>query len=231
MIDSAAARAATQPEGGAPAAATTSKGRTAVLLAAGVVAGPLYVVVSLAQALTRPGFDLSRHPWSALANGDLGWIQMVNLILTGILVIAFSVGLGRLLVAGRASTWAPRLIGAYGASLVGAGMFRADPVAGFPAGTPATTTISWHGMAHLMVGAVGFVCLTVACLLLARRLAATERGWAIWTAAAGISFLGAFVGISTGAGTPASIQAFVAAVIIIWAWFTTYAVHLIRAGR
>ena len=84
MIDSADARAATQPEGGTLAAATTSKGRTAVLLAAGVVAGPLYVVVSLAQALTRPGFDLSRHPWSALANGDLGWIQMVNLILTGI---------------------------------------------------------------------------------------------------------------------------------------------------
>ena len=57
----------------------------------------------MAQALTRPGFDLSRHPWSALANGDLGWIQMVNLVLTGILVIAFSVGLGRVLATGRAS--------------------------------------------------------------------------------------------------------------------------------
>ena len=231
MIDSAAARAATQPEGGAPTAATTSNGRTAVLLAAGVVAGPLYVVVSLAQALTRPGFDLSRHSWSVLANGDLGWIQIANLILTGALVIAFSVGVRRVLATGRASTWAPRLIGAYGASLVGAGIFRADPVAGFPAGTPAGTTISWHGMAHLMVGAVGFVCLTVACLLLAGRFAATDRGWAIWTAAAGISFLGAFVGIASGAGTPATIQTFVLAVIIIWTWFTTYAVHLIRAGR
>ena len=46
---------------------------------------------------------------------------MVNLILTGILVIAFSVGLRRVLATGRASTWAPRLIGVYGASLVGAG--------------------------------------------------------------------------------------------------------------
>lgn len=110
-------------------------------------------------------------------------------------------------------------------------MFRADPVAGFPAGTPTETTISWHGTAHLMVGAVGFVCLTVACLLLARRFAASQRGWAIWTAAAGIGFLGAFVGIASGAGTPATVQAFVLAVIIIWTWFTTYAVHLIRSGR
>ncbi len=204
---------------------------TGALLAAGVVAGPLYVGVSLTQALTRPGFDLSRHPWSALANGDLGWLQVVNLILTGALVIAFSSGLRRVLTTGRASTWAPRLIGVYGASLIGAGLFRADPVPGFPAGTPAGTTISWHGIAHLMVGAVGFGCLTVACLLLARRLAGTERGWAVWTAAAGITFLGAFVGIASGAGTPVTIQAFVLAVIIIWTWFSTYAAHLIRAAR
>ena len=52
----------------------TSPG-TATLLAAGVVAGPLYVTVSLAQALIRPGFDLTRHPWSALANGDPGGEQ------------------------------------------------------------------------------------------------------------------------------------------------------------
>ena len=231
MIDSAATRAGTRPDLGAPAAATTSSRHTVVLLAAGVVAGPLYVAVSLAQALTRPGFDLSRHSWSVLANGDLGWIQMANLILTGTLVIAFSIGQHRTLVTGRASTWAPRLIGAYGASLIGAGVFRADPVPGFPAGTPAGTAISWHGMVHLMVGAVGFVCLTVACLLLARRFAATERGWAVWTAAAGVTFLGAFVGIASGAGTPATIQTFVLAVIIIWTWFSTYAVHLIRAGR
>ena len=35
----------------------------------GVVAGPFYVGVSLAQAVTRDGFDLGRHAWSQLANG------------------------------------------------------------------------------------------------------------------------------------------------------------------
>ena len=195
------------------------------------MAGPLYVGVSLAQALTRQGFDLTRHPWSALANGELGWIQVTNLIVTGVLVIVFAVGLRRVLAAGRASRWAPRLIALYGISLVAAGIFRADPVAGFPVGTPATTTVSGHGMVHLMAGAVGFVCLTAACLLLARRFAPTSRAWAIWTAGAGIVFLGAFVGIASGAGSRTTIVIFVAAVLIIWTWFTTFALHLLRATR
>lgn len=204
---------------------------TAALLTAGVVAGPLYVAVSLAQAVTRPGFDLTRHPWSALANGDLGWIQVTNLIVTGVLVIAFSIGVRRTLTEGRASRWAPGLITLYGLGLVTAGIFRADPVAGFPLGTPAGTTISGHGFVHLVAGGVGFLCLTTACLLLARRFAPTSRGWAIWTAGAGIVFLGAFVGIASGAGSRTTIVIFVVAVLIIWAWFTSFALHLLRACR
>ncbi|HZA19988.1 MAG TPA: DUF998 domain-containing protein, partial [Actinomycetota bacterium] len=37
----------------------------------GILAGPIYIATSLIQALTREGFDLTRHPWSLLANGDL----------------------------------------------------------------------------------------------------------------------------------------------------------------
>ena len=75
---------------------------TRVLLICGLVAGPFYIVVGLIQALTRPGFDLLRHDLSLLANGDLGWIQITNLVLTGLLVVAFAVGLRRALPADRA---------------------------------------------------------------------------------------------------------------------------------
>lgn len=214
-----------------PTVTPTRRSGPSVLLWAGAVAGPLYVAVSLSQALTRPGFDLTRHPWSVLANGDLGWIQVTNLIVTGVLVIVFAVGLRQTLVEGPASRWAPRLIVGYGLGLIAAGVFRADPVAGFPVGTPASTTISGHGTVHLMAGAVGFLCLTAACLVLARRLAATSRAWAIWTGGAGIAFLGAFVGIASGAGSRATVSVFVLAVLIIWAWFTTFALHLLRASR
>lgn len=77
--------------------------RAARLLPAGIVAGPCYVVVSLAQALTRDGFDLTRHAWSMLANGGLGWIQSANLIVSGLLVIAGTAGLRRVLAQGRGS--------------------------------------------------------------------------------------------------------------------------------
>jgi hypothetical membrane protein len=109
---------------------------TRSLLGYGVIAGPLYVVVSLAQALTRDGFDLARHQWSLLATGEHGWIHVANLVLTGLMTVAAAIGLRRSLRAGPASTWAPRLLGAYGAAVVAAGVFRTDPALGFPPGTP-----------------------------------------------------------------------------------------------
>jgi len=225
---------------------------TRSLLAYGVIAGPLYVIVSLAQALTRDGFDLTRHAWSLLANGDLGWLQITNLILSGAMTIAFAVGLGRALPQQR---WAPRLVGVYGASMVAAGIFRADPAMGFPAGTPADATdVSWHGLVHLAAAAVGFLGLVVACLLLGRYFAQLAkrsegdgaqlakrseghsarqgaRGWALSSRIAGIGFLGAFVGIASGAGTVATVLAFVAAVIGVSVWMSALAVHLYRTAR
>jgi uncharacterized protein DUF998 len=81
---------------------------TKTLLACGVVAGPRYVLVSLTEALTRDGFDLARHQWSLLSNGDLGWIHIANLVVTGLVTVAFAVGLRHALRPGRGGTWAAR---------------------------------------------------------------------------------------------------------------------------
>ena len=195
---------------------------TRSLLGYGVIAGPLYVVVSLAQALTRDGFDPGRHAWSLLANGDWGWIQIANFIVTGLMTVAFAVGLRRCLP----STWAPRLISVYGVSLVAAGIFRADPALGFPLGTPADARdVSWHGALHLACGAVGFLCLVIGCFVLARRL---TPGWATFTRVTGIVFLAAFVGIASGAGSVATTVAFVLAVVLVCTWMSALALHLYR---
>src|SRR5215831_2367349 len=102
------------------AAAATCDRTTSVtrsLLGYGVIAGPFYVIVSLAQALTRPGFDLTRHEWSLLANGALGWIQTGNFVLTGLMVVAAAVGFRRALRPAPGSVWAPRLLAVYGLNL------------------------------------------------------------------------------------------------------------------
>lgn len=200
-----------------PVARTTKS-----LLGYGVIAGPLYVVVSLAQALTRPGFDLSKHAWSLLENGHLGWIQIANFALTGAMIIAGAIGLRRTLAE---RSWAAWLIGAYGAGLVGAAVFRADPAAGFPLGTPETTAVSWHGTLHFMIGGLGFLCLIAACFGLAGRYARTgDRGLAWFSRITGVVFLAGFAGIASGSHGPTTLG-FVAAVLVVCAWLTTVSVH------
>jgi hypothetical membrane protein len=203
---------------------------TKSLLGYGVIAGPFYVLVSVAQGLTREGFDFTRHAWSLLANGPWGWIHTTNLILTGAMVLAFAVGLRRALAGGRGGTWAPLLVGAYGLSMVGAAIFRADPVLGFPPGTPETVaepTVS--GLLHLMIAGVGFLALIVVCLILGARFAAEgRRGWAWFSRVTGVAFLAGFAGVASGGGSAALNLAFTAAIVLVWAWMSAVAVHLYR---
>ena len=203
--------------------------QTRALLICGLIAGPFYIVVGLIQALTRPGFNLLRHDLSLLANGDLGWIQITNLVLTGSLVIAGAVGMRQALYAGRGRTWGPILLGVYGVGLIGAGFFTADPAFGFPPGTPADAhAMSWHGLLHFICGGVGFLALIAACFVLARRFASQrQRGWAAYSLATGVIFFAAFVGIATGSGQSWSVIGFWIGVVVAWAWISAMAVKLL----
>jgi len=154
--------------------------QTTRLLACGVVAGPLFVAVSVVHAYTREGFDLSRHPLSLLSLGNAGWIQIACFVVTGALYVACSIGMRRVLHPGRGGTWGPRLVGALGVGLIVAGVFVTDAGAGFPPGAPAgpPERITWHGILH----EVGFVVVTLswtaACFVFARLFAARrQRGW------------------------------------------------------
>ncbi|MEV8634683.1 DUF998 domain-containing protein [Streptosporangium sp. NPDC051023] len=213
-----------------PATCDPRTGVTRSLLGYGVIAGPLYVMVSLAQALTREGFDLSRHAWSLLANGGLGWIQIANFVLAGLMVVVCATGLRRALGTGYGAAWAPRLVGGYGLSLVGAGIFRADPAMGFPAGTPqGPGEVTWHGMLHFACGAVGFLCVIAACFVIGRRFAVAGRtGWAVYSRLTGTLFLAGFVAVATGAGAAWANLGFVTGVVIVWAWLSALSLHLYR---
>jgi hypothetical membrane protein len=198
----------------------------------GVVAGPFYVVVALVQALfLRPGFDLSRDDVSLLSNGQLGWIQVANFVLTGLMVLACAIGAGRALAGGRGATWGPRLLALYGLGLIAAGIFTADPMNGFPAGAPAgrPDSISTHGILHIVAAAVGFLGLIASCFVMARRFAAEHRrGWMGFSIATGIAFLAGFVGVASGSGSPLVVIAFWAALIVAWTWIAGISLHLYR---
>lgn len=206
---------------------------TRSLLGYGVLAGPFYVTLSLAQALTRDGFDLRRHEWSLLAQGPWGWLQTLNLVLTGLMVVAAATGFRRSLDGDRAARLVPALLAVYGVALVAAGVFRADPMNGFPAGTPdgppAHPTVA--GTLHVVAGGVGFLALVAATWLLAGRLRRQgRRREALRARLVGGAFLVAFAGIASGASSPAVNLAFTAAVILTWAWLSLTSLSQYRAA-
>ncbi|MGI5129558.1 DUF998 domain-containing protein [Pseudonocardia sp. CA-107938] len=215
---------------------TTCDRPTAVtrsLLGYGVLAGPFYLVVGLAQALTREGYEIARHDLSLLANGPLGWIQIANLVLSGLMTIAAAVGMRRALAARGGGVWGPRLVAGYGVGLVLAGVFVADPMNGFPLGTPdgPPANPTWHSFGHLVAGALGFLALVAGCLVFARWFARQGRtGWAVYSAASGVLFLAAFAGIASGSQSAAVVLGFWAGVIIAWAWLAAVSVHLYRTA-
>jgi hypothetical protein len=221
-----------QPKDVPHASSTEDLRVTCRLLAGGVIAGPLFVLVALAQILTRPGFDITRHPVSLLSLGDLGWIQSANFLVTGLFTIACAIGTRRVLRGGPGSTWAPALLVIYGTGFAAASVFHADPGNGFPPGTPDSipATMSWHGTLHMVFGSLAFLTLIAVCVVFARRFAAVkQRGWAIGSVIAGLLFaIG--LGNAMSGGSAGSLTLFVgASIALIWVALTSS--HLIAETR
>jgi hypothetical protein len=201
------------------------------LLVCAAIAGPIYISVGVAQIVTREGFDMTRHPLSLMSTGDLGWIQITNFILTGVLVILGAIGLRRVVQADKRWRRGALFIGLYGIGVVGGGIFVADPALGFPPGTPNVSpeTMSWHGLLHFIFGQLGFMALIIAGYLFARYFAAARLpGWAIYSAFTSSFFLAAIVASIAAMGAPWTMIALYVAVALGWVWLTALAVRSLR---
>lgn len=195
------------------------------MLGWGVVAGPFYVVFGLVLAVTRDGFELSRHALSLLTLGEWGWLQTLNFVLTGIMVVVAGWGMLRA-VTGRGRGSGVAVIIA-GCTIAFAGVFRPDPVAGFPPGDEAVMSVS--GAMHLTLGAVEFIAFAVAALLLGRFLASRrERSRAVWSRIAGVVILGAFTCGAALATGPAGVVLLWLAVLTGFAWLATASIWVYR---
>ncbi|WP_106401628.1 DUF998 domain-containing protein [Actinocorallia populi] len=206
-------------------ASAPARTRTALTLLA--AASPLWAAVSLAQALTRDGYDLTRHPLSVLSTGSLGWLQIANFLFCGVLTAVGAIGLRRALHGTPGGTWAPRLVAVYGLGMIAAGVFVMDPADGFPVGTPAgaPTTVSWHALLHLASGSIAFIALAAACFVLARRYArAGDRARAVLSRLAGTAV--ALGNLWAMSNSPAASLVLAVGVITGMLWISAVAARL-----
>jgi hypothetical protein len=203
--------------------------KTRQLLVGGALAGPLFIVMALFQAATRPGFDITRHAVSLLSNGSWGWVQIATFLVTGLLSLMGAAGVRRALQGTPGCRWLPALLAVFGAGLFAAGLFRADPANGFPPGTAATASAvtSWHGAGHLIAGSASFLALIAACFVLARVYAVRGRRWS--AVASGVVAVLFAAGLANGAGPDGPLTLFLG-VSLAWLWITVTELCLIRAS-
>lgn len=169
---------------------STTTRATRRLLSCGLAAGPIFLLTTAAQAVSRDGFDLTRHPISLLALGDAGWIQVANFVLAGLLVLAAAAGVRRVLHPGRAGTWGPLLVGVFGVGLLVGGIFATDPVPGFPIGAAVPAVPTWHSVVHDLGPGLALDATILATIIIARRFIADgERAWAGNSLATGLVML------------------------------------------
>ena len=165
-------------------------GLTKVLLACGIITGPLFFVVAIIQGLTRSGYEIRKNAISQLSLGDLGWIQITSFLLTGLLAVACAIGVRRMLKGQKGGAWGALLIGTFGLGLIIAGIFPPDPAGGFPPGAPAGPAVSMSG--HASLHAVGFFVSMLSAIIdsfvFARRFGALQRrGWARYCVVSGVA--------------------------------------------
>jgi hypothetical protein len=206
------------------------------LLVAGVIGPLLFIVVFLVEGITRPGYSAWRHYVSQLATGDGGWVQVVNFLVCGALVVCFAFGLRQALGPGRGSLAAPVLVGLFGSALIIAGIFSTDPALGYPVGAPLVHTT--HGLIHGLAGLAAFSLLPASALVIAWRFSADSaaRRWAIYSAGVGLLIIGCFIAstafsvIDERGLLPNAPTGFVQRVAIIggWTWIAMLALRQLR---
>jgi hypothetical membrane protein len=208
------------------------------LLYAGVIGPLLFIVVFLVEGLMRPGYSAWRHYVSQLATGDGGWVQVVNFLVCGTLMVAFAIGLHFALRGRRGSIGASILLGLFGAALLVAGIFVTDPALGYPVGAALVHTA--HGMIHGLAGLAAFSLLPASAFVMAWHFASKpgSRRWVVYSAGIGILLVACFIASTTVSVLdergvwPNAPTGFLQRIAIIggWTWISMLALHVLRSS-
>ena len=165
---------------------------------AGMTGPALFVATFTIEGWLRPDYHAAGMFVSALSLGPRGWVQILNFVVLGALLLVFARGVDTRLGDGRRARAGPVLLAIIAVSILVSGPFVMDP-----AGTP-PARMSLHGWIHQLFGAVVFSLMPVSCFVFWRRFRA-DPGWRSfqsWTLAAGILITAAVLGLKVAQRPP-----------------------------
>jgi len=209
----------------APAELDVAAAMTRSMLGWGVVAGPLYIAIGIALAVTRDGFKPTEHALSLLMLGHGGWMQRTNLVVAGVLVLVAAIGVGRALRYSHRRTSTALVTAIFAVALIASSVFAPDPANGFPPGSTESVTAS--GVMHLACGAVQFAAAVVAAAMLSRW--ALDTGWERAARASRLASIvtgAAFIAGASLTSTPLGVGLLWVAVITEFAWLAGVSICL-----
>ncbi len=171
--------------------------RTLGLISCGGIGALLFTATYLIEGATRPGYDAGSQPISALSLGPGGWVQQVNFVVYGVLLVISAIGWYQFVTPARGAIGFPVLQVISGLCLIGAGVFSMDPFPGYPPGTTLASSTA-HGALHSIFAWTLIITLALSCFTLASIFwrIFQWRGWAMYswlTGALILLFWGAFV--------------------------------------
>jgi hypothetical membrane protein len=171
---------------GKGAAQAPARPPIAGLLAWAGILGPiLFTVAFIVQGLFRPGESHLAEPVSALTAGPTGWVQQVNFMVFGPLMIAYAIGLHLGLRRARWGLVGPALLVLSGVGLVLAGVFPARDASGAFS----------VGPGHAVAAVTSFLSAGVGLIVISRRMALDPRwrGLATYALLSGIAIIVLFL--------------------------------------
>jgi hypothetical protein len=142
----------------------------------------LFVIVFTLAGFLRSGYEPLKTFVSALSLGPNGWIQQVNFVLLGLLLLFFAYALTREFPTGQASKAGPILVAVMALLFIVSGPFVMDPT-----GTP-SLQMTVHGTIHGLAGGIIFLLMPITCFVYLRRFRADPywQSFQGWTLSLGI---------------------------------------------
>jgi hypothetical protein len=127
---------------------------------AGMTGPVLFVSTFVIEGRLRAGYDSFAMYVSALALGPRGWVQILNFVVFGLLLLAFARGVA----AGVPDSGAQSRVGPVILTIIAFGYLFSGPFVMDPAGT-SRKLMSVHGTVHGILGGIVFLLMPVSCFV------------------------------------------------------------------